>query len=105
MLAFCIADEDTVRGFRLAGVPGEAVTTPQEAMAAFERARVRPACALLLLSADVCAGLGAALAAFRARSDRPLVVELPRPGAPASQRGALERLVRSLLGVRLEDEP
>ncbi|MBE3071090.1 MAG: ATP synthase subunit F, partial [Planctomycetes bacterium] len=38
MKFFCIADEDTVRGFRLAGIEGRAVETPREAADALARA-------------------------------------------------------------------
>lgn len=104
MLAFCIADEDTVRGFRLAGVGGEAVATPREAAEAFARARQRPDCALLVLGATAWTALGHELAAFRAACDRPVVVELPRPG-DAADRGGLARLLRSVVGAGLEEEP
>lgn len=105
MQAFCVADEDTVRGFRLAGVPGEAVATPRQAAEAFARARQRPGCALLLLGEAVCAALGDALADFRATSDRPLVVELPASGGSAAAQSGLSRLLRSVVGAHLEEEP
>jgi len=104
--AFCIADEDTVRGFRLAGVPGEAVSTASQAGEALARARQRAGCGLLILTGEVCASLGPELAALRAAGDGPLVVEIPGPGgAPAATSGeGLSRWVRSIAGAALEGE-
>ena len=42
MKFYCIADEDTARGFRLAGIEGESVANPAEAEAALERAARQP---------------------------------------------------------------
>ena len=36
---YCIADEETVRGFRLAGIAGQVVTTAQQAAEAAENTR------------------------------------------------------------------
>ncbi len=106
MEAFCIADEDTVRGFRLAGVRGEAVSTPQEAAEALARARQRPYCALLIVTEQVCGHLGPELTALRVQGDRPVVVEIPGPGGPtaAAAPGALGRLVRAVVGTALEED-
>ena len=49
MKFYCIADEDTVRGFRLAGVPGQVVTTPQQAAEALSAALVAMFSAMLLM--------------------------------------------------------
>ncbi|HXY28843.1 MAG TPA: V-type ATP synthase subunit F, partial [Acidimicrobiales bacterium] len=85
--AFCIADEDTVRGFRLAGVAGEVVSTPREAAEALARARQLPDCALLILTEQVCSGLGPELSTLRLECNRPLVVEIPGPGGPMTAAG------------------
>jgi vacuolar-type H+-ATPase subunit F/Vma7 len=107
VLAFCIGDEDTVRGFRLAGVPGEVASTAGEAAAALARARRRPDCALLVVTEQASVLLGPALAALRAARDGPAVVEIPGPGgAQAATPGdGVARLVRSIAGAALEDEP
>jgi vacuolar-type H+-ATPase subunit F/Vma7 len=105
--AFCIADEDTVRGFRLAGVPGQAVSTLQETSEAVTLAYERPDCALLIVTEQVVASLGPQLATLRGERNRPLVVEIPGPGGPASGAGreSLRRLVQSVVGTNLEEEP
>ena len=47
---YCIADENTVRGFRLAGVSGQVVNTAPEAAAALETAAARRDCAVIILT-------------------------------------------------------
>ncbi len=107
MHAFCIADEDTVRGFRLAGVHGEAVSTPHEAADALARARQLPECALLIVTEQVSESLGPELVRIRLAGGRPTVVEVPGPRGPrtSAPRASLKTLVRSAVGTALEDEP
>ncbi len=107
MRALCIANEDTVRGFRLAGVQGEAVSTPREAAEALDRARHGPDCALLIVTEHVAAVLGPELTRLRLAGGRPIVVEIPGPGGPmtSARRTGLDRLVRSIMGTALEEEP
>jgi vacuolar-type H+-ATPase subunit F/Vma7 len=102
--AYCVADEDTVRGFRLAGVPGQAVSTLQETAGAVAAAFERSDCSLLILTEQVAAGLGPRLLALRIERSRPLVVEIPGPRGPASGAGreSLRRLVQRVVGTSLE---
>ncbi len=106
MHAFCIADEDTVRGFRLAGVPGESVSTPREAAETLDRVRQRPDCALVIVTEQVCEALGPELARIHLAGGRQIVVEIPGPGGPmiSAPRASLNRLVRSVVGTALEEE-
>jgi V/A-type H+-transporting ATPase subunit F len=101
---YCIADEDTVRGFRLAGVPGRVVSTHPEAAEALAWAMEQPDCGLLILTEDVMAGFGPQLEALRVERSRPLIVEIPGPGGPRSGRESLRRLVQRAVGTRLENE-
>lgn len=107
MQAYCVADEDTVRGFRLVGVPGQAVSTPQETAMALAAALERPDCDLLIVTEQVVARLGPQLAALRVERSRPLVVEIPGPAGPATGAGgeSLRRIVERVVGTSLEGEP
>ncbi len=107
MHVYCVGDEDTVHGFRLAGVPGRAVSTPEEASGAVAAAFEPPgACELLIVTEEV-ARLEPRLTALRLERSRPLVVEIPGPGGPATAAGgeSLRRLVQRLVGASREDEP
>jgi vacuolar-type H+-ATPase subunit F/Vma7 len=103
---YCIADEDTVRGFRLAGVAGQAVRGPEEAAAGFTAAVERNDCDLLILTENVVAYLGPSLDALRAERSRPVVVEIPGPGGhlPGHGHDRLSRLVQGVVGTTLGEE-
>jgi V/A-type H+/Na+-transporting ATPase subunit F len=101
---FCIADEDTVRGFRLAGVAGRAVTTAEEAAAALTHATAQPDLGILVLTQKVAAGIRDRIDAFRLERDQPLLVEIPGPEGPLPERKSLRELVHSAVGVCVSDE-
>ena len=105
MRLVCVADEDTVRGFRLAGVPGRAVSGPGEASEAIAWALEGPECGLLILTEEVCACLGPQVEALRTERSRPILVEIPGPGGPRAGRESLRLLVQRAVGTSLEIEP
>jgi len=102
---FCVADEDTVRGFRLVGVPGEAVSTARDAAETVARALHQAGCDLLILTDEVTRHLRPQLDALRVEHKYPLVVEIPGPSGPRAGRESLRRLVQKILGTSLEKEP
>ncbi len=101
MKFFCIADEETVRGFRLAGVAGRVVTTAAEAAAAVVEAGAQADCGILVLTERVAAGIRRDVEAVRLEHERPLIVEIPGPEGPLPGRKGLRRLVQEAVGMRL----
>jgi V/A-type H+/Na+-transporting ATPase subunit F len=100
----CIADEDTVRGFRLAGITGQAVTTAPQAAAAIQQAVERRDCGIIILTDTVAAGIRSQVDTIRLERDRPLIVEIPGPGGPLPGRKSLRQLVQEAVGMRLGPE-
>ena len=96
----CIADEDTVRGFRLAGVRGHVVNTAAEASAALDLALREKDCSILILTDEVAAKLGARLDAVRFERSRPLIAEIPGPSGSTLGGRDLQKLVHEAVGVR-----
>lgn len=101
---FCIADADTVRGFRLAGIPGEAVSNAPQAATALERAAARPDCGLLILTESVADSIRSQVDAWRLQHDQPLLVEIPGPTGPMPGHKRLHELVQEAVGLRLNRE-
>ncbi len=101
---YCIADEDTVRGFRLAGVDGQAVASPKEAAEALERAVGRKGLGVLILTDAVAEGIRHQVDAVRSGRGLPLVVEIPGPQGPMPGRKTLRRLIQEAVGVRIGHE-
>ncbi|HET6442665.1 MAG TPA: V-type ATP synthase subunit F [Phycisphaerae bacterium] len=104
MKFFCVADEDTVRGFRLAGVEGEAVATAAEADQAIRRAAQRPDLGILIVTDTVAADVRELVDDVRMNRDRPLIVEIPGPQGPMPGRKTLRQLVQEAVGIRIGQE-
>ncbi len=101
---FCIADEDTVRGFRLAGIRGQAVVTQPQAAAAMQEALADNQCGIIILTDKVAAGIRPQVDAIRLGRDRPLIVEIPGPDGAMAGRKSLRQLVQEAVGMRLGQE-
>ncbi len=101
MRLYCIADEDTVRGFRIAGIEGRAVDSAAAAEAAVAEAAGRADCGLIVLTQDVAESIRARVEALRHERARPLVVEIPGPGGSRAGHRALRRIAQEAVGIPL----
>ncbi len=101
MKFYCIADEDTVRGFRLAGVAARVAETEQEARDAIEATALLPDCGVVIVTETVAAWIQPQIEQIRLERDRPLIVQIPGPGGPLSGRKSLRELVQEAVGVRV----
>ena len=104
MKFYCIADEDTVRGFRLAGVQGRAVTTLKETEAALKAALEDAEIGILILTERVAADVRRQVEDVRSTRSRLLVVEIPGPKGPIPGRKTLRQFVQEAVGVRIGHE-
>jgi V/A-type H+-transporting ATPase subunit F len=98
---FCIADQDTVRGFRLAGMAGQAVNTAEQAATALAAALAQADCAIIVMTEQVAAGIRLSVEAIRLERERPLIVEIPGPEGPLPRRRSLRQLVQEAVGIRV----
>jgi len=99
---YCIADEDTVRGLRLAGVEGKAVSSVTEARTALEEAVAQPDTGIVILTQQVATGLRPLLDSPRFERERPLIVEIPGPNGPLPGARSLHQLVQAAVGISLD---
>lgn len=97
----CLADEDTVRGFRLAGVPGD-VVTPASAGAAVESVAARPDCGIIILTETIADAIRPLVNQIRIERERPLILEIPGPAGPRPGRKGLRQLALEAVGIQLE---
>ncbi len=98
----CIADENTVRGFRLAGVSGQVVNTAPEAATALEMAAAQRDCAIVILTEAVAESIRAQVERMRFESPQPLIVEIPGPAGPLPGRKTLWQLAQEAVGIHIE---
>jgi vacuolar-type H+-ATPase subunit F/Vma7 len=96
-----IADQDTVLGFRFAGVTGTAVTSPEAAATAFAEAKARPATRILLLSEQVEKWIEAEVTAHRLLAEAPFVVVLESIWGPQGERKSIEAMIYEAVGIRI----
>lgn len=104
MYLYCIADEDTVRGFKLAGVSGLTVSTALEAASALQTAIGQSDCAIIILTETVADGIRAQVNQVREKSSRPLIVEIPGPRGSLSGRKSLRQLAQEAVGIHFEQQ-
>jgi V/A-type H+-transporting ATPase subunit F len=101
---YCIADEDTVRGFRLAGVEGRAVASPDDAAAALDSCLTEQDLGILIITDRVAAGIRHRVDAVRTTRSLPLIVEIPGPQGPMLGRKTLRQFVQEAIGIRIGEE-
>lgn len=101
MKLIVIGSAPAVWGFALAGVRGEVVTTETELVAALDRARAAPDVGIVWLTGDVVDLARAHVNALMARSEVPLIVEIPAPAGVSSNRPSLQETLRRTIGIRI----
>lgn len=101
---YCVADEDTVRGFRLAGVEGQAVTSAAAAAAAVESAIARPECGVIIITERVAGLIRPLVDRICLEGERPLMLEIAGPEGALKGRKSLRELVQEAVGLRMEPE-
>jgi len=97
----CIGDEDTVRGFRLAGITAVAVTTADQARAILGDAVASPDCGIVIITERTAALIRPEVDAVRLERARPLILEIPGPEGPMAGRKSLREFVQEAVGMRI----
>ena len=101
MSYYVIADEDTVLGFRYAGVAGEAVDAPEQAREVFERVCGSGEYDILILTEVVANGIRDSVNRVRFETQEPIVVEVSGQEGPVADRPDLLKLIQEAVGLRL----
>ncbi len=101
MKLYCIADEDTVRGFRLAGVAGESVANAAEATHALQRQAADPNLGILIMTDVVAAEVREMVDTIRIEREQPLIVEIPGPEGAMEGRKTLRQFVQEAVGIQV----
>ena len=96
-----IGDQDTVLGYRFAGVTGDLVETEEEARAAFRAALADRSLMILLLTEAVEDMLGAEVTAHRMAAIPPYVTIVQDIWGPRGNRRSLQELIGEAVGVKI----
>ena len=99
-----IGDQDTVLGYRFAGVTGAVVTTAEEARQAFRQAVGSSRSRILLITQAVEDMLTDEVAAHRLASEPPYLVVVEDIWGSRGPREGLEELIYEAVGIRIVKE-
>ena len=96
-----IGNQESVLGFSLVGVRGEAVSSILEANQALDRALSTTDAGIVLVTADVAELIQARMDQLKLRSTVPLVVEIPGPMGVGPDQPTLNEIVLRAIGIKL----
>ena len=96
-----IGDQDTVLGYRFAGVSGDAVEDAAQAKTAFEKAVEDSSITVLLLTEAVEDMIPEIVTRHRMAAKPPYVTVVQDVWGPRSGRKTLQELINEAVGVRL----
>ena len=96
-----LGKRDLVVGFRLAGVRGDAVESPEQAIAAMDKVAADPEVAVIVVSSTVARHAKEQVERVRVRQGYPIVIEIAEPADAAKDPEALMRFVGEAVGLRL----
>lgn len=99
-----IGDQDTVLGYRFAGVSGDAVENAAQAKTAFEKAVEDPSVSVLLVTEAVEDMIPDVVMRHRMAAKPPYLTVVQDVWGPRSGRKSLQELINEAVGVRLSSD-
>lgn len=97
---YVVADEDTVAGFRFAGVRGMVAGTPDAAKTELQRLADEDAELIVITTERIADSVRDTVNAIRYEGELPLIVEIPGPREPGETTTSLEQMIRDAVGIR-----
>jgi len=98
---YVIGDEDTVLGFRLAGVEGEIVATADETREALEKAFQMEDLGVIIIPERLAGAVRQQVDQYVYKTTFPLIIEIPDRLGPIEGRPEVRDLIRAAVGVSL----
>jgi V/A-type H+-transporting ATPase subunit F len=98
---YVVADEDTVVGFRYAGVDGVIVDEPEDAARELDRLAAENAELIVIITERLANQVRERVNDIRYEGELPLVVEIPGPEGPDPDAPSLQKMIREAVGIRI----
>lgn len=95
-----IADEDTVQGFRGAGIPGTAASSADDVLRALKRAQEENV-GIVIVTEEVADMARQEIDNIRFDEELPMIVEIPGPQGPIEGRRSLTDIIREAIGIKV----
>lgn len=96
---YTIGDKETVLGFNLVGVPGQIVSTPEEAVQALDDAFRTEGLGIIILSERIAHAIRGHVDRYLYNTSFPLIIEIPDREGPMEGRGTVRDQIRAAVGV------
>jgi len=96
-----MADEDTVLGFRHAGLDGSVADTPDEARRVFREVAADPEVGVIIVTERTAQTIGEDVTRALYEGTRPVIVRIPGPEGPSPERRRLEELIAEAVGIKV----
>ena len=100
-LFYCIGDQDTVAGFKLAGVNGFIPAGYEDAIDAFNKVLADYSIMILLLTEEVAFSLSNQIIEHRLSGKNPMIVEIPDGLSGDFKGGSLMDSIKKAIGISL----
>jgi V/A-type H+-transporting ATPase subunit F len=95
-----IGDENTVTGFRMIGLSGEAVETDDETREALEEAFASEDIGIIIITERTAAGVQEEINEYLFGHDFPLIIQIPDREGPIEGRVSIRDMVNAAIGVK-----
>jgi V/A-type H+-transporting ATPase subunit F len=101
MKFYVIADENTVAGFKLVGLEGEAVESAEGAREALEKAFESKETGIIIITERVADSIREEIEDFTFGHAFPLIIEVPDREGPVEGRMSIREMVNTAVGVKI----
>ena len=101
MKFYVIGDEDTVLGFRLAGIEGKVVSSAEAVLEALEKVFKIEDMGVIIIPERLAVKVRKQIDQYIYKTTFPLIIEVPDRLGPMEGRGSVRDLIRKAVGVNL----
>ncbi len=98
---YVIGDEDTVLGFGMVGVKGQAAATADEAAAAFDAAIGNPDIGIIIITEKAADTIRQRVNRYLFTMEFPLIVEIPDRHGKDPNKPGLREMVNRAVGIQI----
>jgi V/A-type H+-transporting ATPase subunit F len=101
MQFYVVADQDTVEGFRYAGVRGTVAETPRRVARELDRLAESEEDLIIITTEQTANQVREKVNAIRYGEAQPLIVEIPGPQGPSPESPSLLKMIREAVGIKV----
>jgi V/A-type H+-transporting ATPase subunit F len=98
---YVIGDRDTVLGFRLAGIEGQVVNSPEETKTALDKAFQIEDIGIIVIPERVAQTIRTVVDQYIYKTTFPLIIEIPDRLGPVEGRKSVRDMIRQAVGIHL----